>query len=71
MAQRLDQKLECSHCKTVYLNVPKNLTSDSPIHCTSCGEFLGRWSEMETSFANQGGYDGAFKLEQGRITRID
>jgi len=36
-----------------------------------CGEYLGTWDELQTDFEKQGGNNGVFRLEKGRIRRID
>ncbi|MBB3236260.1 hypothetical protein [Phyllobacterium endophyticum] len=71
MAQRLDHKLECADCGTIYLDIPADVTSSTPIHCSSCGNFLGSWGDLEMDFAKQGGQHGIFRMEQGVITRVD
>ncbi|MBB3234496.1 hypothetical protein [Phyllobacterium endophyticum] len=71
MSQELDHKLDCPNCKTIYLRIPHMLSGHSPITCTTCGEFLGTWEELETDFFSQGGMDGAFRLDEGQITRIN
>jgi hypothetical protein len=71
MSQELDHKLDCPNCKTIYLKIPEDVTAHTPIHCTSCGEYLGFWSELETDFFSQGGLNGAFRLDNGQIERID
>lgn len=70
-SQELDHKLDCPHCKTIYLKSPSDITGDSAINCTACDEFLGRWADLERDFMTQGGMDGAFVPDQRRITRID
>lgn len=69
MAQRLNGKLECATCLTIYLRIPRNVDSDSPIFCMGCGTFLGRWFDLETDFIAQGGHDGIFELREGQIIR--
>jgi hypothetical protein len=32
---------------------------------------MGRWFEIETEFANQGGQSGVFKMDHGQITEIE
>jgi hypothetical protein len=60
-----------STCKTIYLRVPADPVADTPVHCTSCGEYLGRWADLERNFAKRGGYSGNFRLDEGKFTRID
>lgn len=71
MARHLNHKLECKNCGTIYLDIPDDVNSASPIHCSTCGLFLGRWEELETDFAAQGGQSGVFRMENGEITQID
>jgi hypothetical protein len=69
-ARRLDSKLECSKCETIYLHFTEEILSPStPIVCSSCGEYLGTWGELEASFYEQGGGQGEFQLQDGQIIR--
>jgi hypothetical protein len=70
MSQRLNHRLECTHCGTLYLKLPTVLSDESPIHCSTCGELLGRWIELEEDFNAQGGQSGVFELHDGQIIRI-
>ena len=69
MAQRLNDKLECSECETTDLRIPKQVQDSSPVFCASCGNYVGRWREIEDSFIAQGGLDGIFELRDGHIIR--
>ena len=71
MEQKLDHGLECPDCGTIYLNIPKNVTGDTPIQCSSCGKFLGSWGDLERSFNRQGGQHGIFEMVEGQIIRIE
>lgn len=71
MAKTLDHKLDCKDCGTIYLDIPADVNSDTPIYCSTCQKFLGRWAELETDFALQGGQRGVYKMDEGRITVID
>ena len=71
MSQELDHKLDCPSCKTIYLKIPIDVSGHTPINCTSCGEYLGSWGELEADFSRQGGMNGAFRLDKGKFTRID
>lgn len=71
MIKKLDHKLDCKDCGTIYLDIPENVHSDTPIHCSTCGQFLGRWAELEADFARQGGQRGVFRMDEGEITQID
>ena len=67
----LDHRLECSYCGTIRLNIPADLQPSSPINCAECGHYLGTWDELQTDFEKQGGADGVFRLDDGRIKRLD
>ena len=71
MSQELDHKLDCPNCKTIYLAIPENVSGHSPISCSTCGEYLGSWGELEADFSLQGGMNGAFRLDKGQFARID
>ena len=69
MPQRLDHKLDCKACGTIYLEIPEDVQSHTPINCSSCGELLGRWDELERDFNQQGGQHGIFEMHDGQIIR--
>lgn len=71
MSRRLDSKLECPKCQTIYLTLTSNVDVNTPIHCSSCGHFLGRWGELERDFYKQGGSHGVFSMRDGEIISID
>ena len=66
MPQRLDHKLDCKACGTIYLQIPENVQSHTPIYCSSCGDLLGRWDELERDFYQQGGQHGIFEMHDGQ-----
>lgn len=66
----LDHRLECPHCGTIRLNIPKHVQSSTMINCAECGAYLGTWDEIQTDFERQGGTDGVFRLASGRIRRL-
>ena len=70
-AQRLDNKLKCPNCRTIYLTLTQCVGFDTPIHCSSCGEYLGTWGELEEDFIAQGGESGVFEMHDGQIIRRD
>ncbi|MDR6636340.1 ribosomal protein S27E [Phyllobacterium sp. 1468] len=37
--KRLDHKLDCKACGTIYLDIPADVQSHTPIYCSSCGDF--------------------------------
>lgn len=67
--QRLNNKLACPKCGTIYLTLTQNVTYSSPIHCSSCGEYLETWGELEQDFIAQGGESGVFEMRDGQIVR--
>lgn len=67
--QRLDHKLDCKACGTIYLDIPEDVQGHTPIYCSSCGEFLGRWDALERDFNQQGGQHGIFEMHDGQIIR--
>ncbi len=69
--QYLNHLLECPYCHKIRLRIPSDTKPETPINCDDCGEYLGTWDELQTDFANQGGQDGIFRLDKGRIRRID
>ncbi|PSH65482.1 hypothetical protein CU103_07890 [Phyllobacterium sophorae] len=69
MDQKLDHGLGCPDCGTIYLNIPKHVTGDTPITCTTCGRFLGSWGDLEQCFNRQGGQYGVFEMHDGLIIR--
>ena len=71
MAEKLDSKLECLNCHTIYLTLTQNVTLSSPIHCALCGSYLGTWAELESDFIAQGGENGVFEMRDGQIIRRD
>ena len=69
--KKLDRKLECANCHTIYLTITQALTPSSLIHCSSCGGSLGTWAELEADFIAQGGDHGIFEMHNGQIFRRD
>ena len=69
MPQRLDRRLDCKACGTIYLEIPEDVQSHTPIYCSSCGALLGRWDELERDFNQQGGQHGIFEMHDGQIIR--
>jgi hypothetical protein len=67
--ERLDHKLDCKACGTIYFDLPEDVRSTSAIHCSKCGRFLGYWGELSRDFNGQGGQDGVFELKDGQILR--
>lgn len=69
LMKRLDHKLDCKACGTIYLDVPEDVRDDSPIHCSSCHAFLGTWGELQRDFYRQAG-EGIFHLHDGQIDAL-
>lgn len=68
MAKRLDQKLDCKSCGTIYLDIPEDAADDTLIRCSSCGTPLGTWGVLQYDLADQlRGTSGAFDLHDGQI----
>ncbi|CDX22433.1 conserved hypothetical protein [Mesorhizobium plurifarium] len=67
----LDHKLECPFCGTIRLQIPADAQPTTPIHCAECGAYLGTWDELQTDFEQQGGTDGVFRLDKGRIQKLN
>jgi hypothetical protein len=67
----LNHKLECPFCGTIRLRIPQDAAPDTAITCADCGEFLGSWDELQTDFEHQGGASGIFRIDKGRIRRLD
>lgn len=70
MVQRLNGKLECARCRTVYLCIPDDVRSDSPIFCTACGSFLGRWSESPKTYGQRLGANTPSIAHAPGLTKI-
>lgn len=67
----LDHLLECPYCLTIRLRIPAAATPSTPITCADCGHYLATWDELQTDFEKQGGANGVFRLDNGRIERLD
>jgi hypothetical protein len=70
-SQYLNHQLECPYCLTIRLRIPVDARPESEIRCDDCGEYLGTWDELQTDFERQGGHSGVFRLDKGRIKRVD
>jgi hypothetical protein len=58
------------HCYANKAGLPiDDLTRFTLIRCSSCGTYLGRWGEVEASFAAQGGQRGVFEMRDDQIIR--
>lgn len=71
MSVYLNCQLECPNCLTIRLRIPVDAEPSTPIVCDDCGHYLGTWDELVSDFEQQGGEDGIFRLNNGRIRRLD
>lgn len=71
MTSYLNHQLECPYCLTIRLRIPEAAKPTTRILCDDCGEYLGTWDELLTDFEEQGGGQGVFRLDKGRIRRLD
>ena len=69
--QYLNHLLECPYCQKIRLRIPAHAMGDTPITCSDCGEYLGTWDELQADFEQQGGQDGVFRLDKGRIRKLE
>ena len=67
----LNHQLECPYCLTIRLRIPVGAEASTEIRCDDCGRFLGTWDELQADFERQGGDDGIFRLDKGRIRRLE
>lgn len=67
--RRLDHKLDCKQCGTIYLDVPADVTDASQIQCSSCGAAMGTWGDLQRDFYSQAG-QGTFYLHDGKIDAL-
>lgn len=68
MSKRLDHKLDCKTCGTIYLDIPDDASDDTAIACSTCQQVLGSWGELKHDFYTQSG-SGVFDLNEGQIRR--
>ncbi len=68
MAKKLDHKLDCKTCGTIYLDIPDGATETTKITCSTCGGYLGEWGELQDDFNRQAGH-GVFDLKDGQIVK--
>lgn len=71
MGAYLNHQLECPYCLTIRLRIPTDAEASTRVVCDDCGEYLGTWDELLSDFEKQGGEDGVFRLDKGRIRRLD
>jgi hypothetical protein len=50
------------------LDIPADVRSATPIHCSSCKQFIGYWGELNRDFDSQG-QDGVFEMKDEQILR--
>ena len=66
----LDHLLECPYCGAIRLQIPKDAKPSTPITCADFGQYLGTWDEIQSDFERQGGTNGVFQIEKGRIQKL-
>lgn len=66
MGKRLNNHLDCKRCGVIALIIPDGATETSPIMCSSCGDYLGTWGELQDDFHKQSSR-GVFDLDAGNI----
>jgi transcription elongation factor Elf1 len=71
VSEYLDHLLECPFCGTIRLRIPVNVQPSTTITCSDCGRLLGTWDELQTDFERQGGNEGVFRLDEGRIKKLE
>lgn len=69
MGKRLDNHLDCKRCGVIALTIPDYAADSTPIMCSSCGDYLGTWGELQDDFHKQSGR-GAFDLKDGNIEEV-
>jgi hypothetical protein len=68
MAEKLDHKLDCKKCGTIYLDIPDDLADDAPVACSTCGVHLGLWRDLKADYRRQASQtEGVFDLHDGQI----
>lgn len=67
--EQLDDKLDCKSCGTIQMTIPENVADDTPIHCSNCGGYLGKWGELERNFIRQIADAEIVDLDHGTITK--
>lgn len=65
----LDDKLDCKACGTIQMDIPPDATETTPIHCSNCGVYLGKWGELQDNFAQQISGSDILDLNQGTIAK--
>jgi rRNA maturation endonuclease Nob1 len=75
-AQKLDHKLDCKACGTIYQDIPEDFDEDAPVACSTCGTHLGLWRELKADYRRQASqttgvfdlHDGQFEVKKTGIT---
>jgi hypothetical protein len=68
MGKRLDHKLDCKSCGTIYLEIPDDASDSTPISCSTCGAHLGTWGALQHDFYLQTrGTTGVFEMNDGQF----
>jgi len=67
-AHKLDHKLDCKSCGTIYLDIPDDLDDDAPVACSTCGVHLGLWRVLKSDYRRQASEtEGVFDLHDGQF----
>lgn len=68
MGKKLDHKLDCKTCGTIYLDIPQDLDDEAPVLCSRCGISLGSWRELKADYREQASEtEGVFDLHDGQF----
>ena len=66
MGKKLNNKLECPKCHTIYLTLTQNVEPKTPIHGSSCGTILARGSSLSPISSPKVGKVAYLKCAKGR-----
>lgn len=68
MAHKLDHKLDCKQCGTIYLDIADDLADDAVVSCSTCGKEIGVWRELKADYRWQASEtEGVFDLHDGQF----
>ena len=66
--RQLNDKLDCKRCGTIQMTIPKGANDDTPINCSNCGGYLGKWGDLQNDFARQIRNADSVDLNDGTMT---